>query len=42
MDGCFGYALIWILVGVAILLWLPFALITVAIWGLLIMAALFL
>ncbi len=42
MGNCFGYALIWFLVALVVILWLPMAIVMMAMGGLVIMAALFL
>lgn len=42
MDGCFGYALIWFLVALVVIIWIPIGILMFSIAGLVIMAALFL
>ncbi len=42
MGNCFGYALIWFLLALVVLFWLPMAFLMPIIGGLVMMAALFL
>lgn len=42
MSNCFWYTVIFVLLGIAVIVMLPFALITVAIAAMVMMAALFL
>ena len=42
MDGCFGYALIWFLVALVVIIWIPIGIIMFFAAGLVLMAALFL
>jgi hypothetical protein len=41
MDGCFGYGLIWFLVALVLIIWIPIGILMFFIAGLVIMAALF-
>lgn len=42
MNGCFGYALIWFLVALVVIIWIPVGIIMFFAAGLVLMAALFL
>lgn len=42
MGGCFGYALIWFLVALVVIVWIPIGILMFFIAGLLMMGALFL